>query len=182
VGNALHAESWDGATLGTQWKIFCPTIVDTTRFLYLPLGGGSYIAKYLITYAGGGTVWLDGGGPWAGGDASYTGTIDTYIEARDVQVVAGTLTGLDSNHNLAAHINGYPSSCVAFAIGNSAWIGDTPQSGAKPADYPAFLDASCNPTGTAGHWGTATDLTIVVQGCELSTEETTWGAVKARYK
>jgi len=182
VGNVLHCESWDGASLGTEWRVFCPTIVDTVELYNVPLGGGSYIAGYQITYASGGTIWLDGGGPWGGGDASYTGTIDTYMELRNVQVVAGTLTGLDSNHNLSAHIIGYPADCVTFAIGNSAWIGDTPQHGAKPADYPAYLDSGCGATGTAGHWGTVTDLTLTVEGCEVSTEPSSWGAIKSRYK
>jgi hypothetical protein len=182
AGNLINLESWNGAALGSEWKVFCPFIVSVTTLYNVPTGPpGTYIAGYLIHYASG-SVWLDGAGNWGGGDASYTGTIDSYVEVRDIQVVSGLLTAADSNHNLAAHIIGYTSDCVAFAIGNSAWIGDTPQHGAKPADYPGFLDAACAATGTAGHWGTATDLTLTVEGCFVGTEESTWGGVKARYR
>lgn len=181
-GNILNVESWNGSALATQWRIYCPIIISSTELYKIPTGGpGTYIASYLITYVGG-NVWLDGAGPWGGGAPSYTGVIDTYIEVRQVQVVSDVLTGADSNHNLSAHILGYPADCVAFAIGNSAWIGDTPQHGAKPAGYPDYLDATCAPAGTSGHWGTATDLTLIVQGCEVGTEATTWGAVKAIYR
>jgi hypothetical protein len=181
-GNSINVESWDGSALGTEWRIYCPIIANVQTLYNIPVGPGSYIASYLITYVGG-NVWLDGAGPWGGGDASYSGVIGTYVEARQIQVTSNVLTALDSNHNLDANIVGYQSDCVAFAIGNSAWIGDTPQNGAKPADYPAFLDPSdCTGSGTAGHWGTATDLTLIVQGCEVGTETTSWGAVKAKYK
>jgi hypothetical protein len=166
---------------GDEWRVYCPYIVSWIELYNIPLGGGSYIAGYQIEYVGG-NVWLDGAGPWGGGDPSYTGVVDTYTEIREIQVVAGTLTGLNSNHNLSANINGYPADCVAFAIGNTAWIGDTPQHGPKPADYPAFLDPNCDPNGTQGHWGTATDLTVTVSGCLVSTQESTWGGVKALYR
>jgi hypothetical protein len=181
VGNVLNVESWDGATLGTEWRLYCPYIVNVFTLYYNDLGGGTVIAGYQIEYAGG-AVWLDGSGPWGGGDASYSGLIQTHMEIRSVQIVAGTLTGLDSDHSTSATITGYPSDCVLFAIGNSAWIGDTPQHGAKPADYPAFLDGNCDPVGTDGHWGTATDLTLTVQGCAVSTQEQSWGSVKSLYR
>ncbi len=181
TGNLIHLESWNGAALGSEWRAFCPFVISVTTLFNIPTGPGSYIARFLIQYVGG-SVWLDGGGIWGGGDPSYTGTIDSYIEIRDIQVVGNVLPALNSNHNLAAQITGHPLDCLAFAIGNTAWIGDTPQHGAKPADYPGFLDAACAATGSAGHWGTATDLTLTVEGCFVGTEETTWGGVKARYR
>ena len=27
VGNTLHAASWDGVDLGTQWEVLCPSVV-----------------------------------------------------------------------------------------------------------------------------------------------------------
>jgi hypothetical protein len=181
LGNLIQQESWNGVALGTEWRIYCPFIANVIQLYNVPTGPGTYIAGYQITYTGG-TVWLDGAGPWGGGDPSYTGMITLYSEIRSIQVVSGTLTALNSNHNLEALVVNYPMDCMQFAIGNTAWIGDTPQHGAKPADYPAFLDDACDPNGTAGHWGTSTDLTLIVEGCLVGTEEATWGAVKARYR
>jgi hypothetical protein len=52
----------------------------------------------------------------------------------------------------------------------------------KPADYPDYRDGACAAGPTTGHWGDFRDLTISVQGCAVSTEESTWGGVKAIYR
>jgi hypothetical protein len=181
AGNLINLESWDGSALGTEWRIFCPFIASVITLYYNDLGGGTISAGYLIQYAGG-DVWLDGAGPWGGGDAFYTGTITHYSENRGVIIIAGNLTGLNSDHNLDADVDNYPSDCVGFVIGNTAWLGTTTTHGPKPADFPAFLAPDCSPSGTAGHWGTATDLTLTVSGCEVGTEEATWGSVKSIYR
>lgn len=179
-GNLMHMESWDGAALGTEWRIFCPFIANVTTLYYNDLGGGTIIAGYLIEYVGG-NVWLSGSGPWGGGDPAYTGSVTQYRETRNVQIIAGTLTGIDSDHSVNADIDGYQE-CVTFGIGNSEWFGTTTTHGPKPADFPAFLDANCGATGTAGHWGSATDLTLTVFSCTVSTQDESWGAVKALYR
>ena len=181
AGNLINVESWDGAALATEWRIYCPFIATVNTLFYNDLGGGTVIAKYQIEYTGG-SVWLSGAGPWGGGDAFYTGSVTTYMEIRDVQIIAGTLTGLNSNHNVAASIDGYQPDCVTFAIGNSAWLGTEATHGPKPATFPAYLDSNCDPVGTNGHWGTATDLTLTVSGCSVGTEDTTWGSVKSMYR
>lgn len=185
ANNLLHAESWDSnnGALGSQWKIVCPYIVSVQMLYHVvpnPADPTSYVEGWLVTYAGG-TVWLDGSGPWGGGDPSYTGNITSCVSTRGLTVTSGNVVALDMNQSMSADIVGYASDCVTFGIGNTAWLGDTAQQGPKPADFPAFLDSNCDPNGTAGHWGTATDLTITVQGCEVGTEETSWGAVKSLY-
>jgi len=181
-GNGLHGQSWDGATLGTEWEISCPTIANVVLLYDLVIGGNGHRA-YLITYVGG-TVTLDGSGPWGGGDPSYNGVIDTYTETRTEQYAGGVLVGHNSNHSVSAHIVGYPADCVAFGIGNGVLIGDTDpnvipgtDTNVLPADYPAFCLAVPD-----GHWGDVTDLTLSVQGCLVPVEETSWGAVKAIYE
>lgn len=179
TGNVLHAESWDGSTLGTDWKVLCPVVIDVQLIADLVFGGNGQ-RIYLITYSGG-YVELGGvGTPWAGGDPSYTGVIDTYVETRTIQYVNNVQVGSVSNHSVSAHIQGYTSSCVAFGIGNGVWLGSSPTP--KPANYPDYSDTSCNPGPTNGHFGNITDLTITVQGCALSTQNSTWGAVKSLYK
>ena len=33
VGNTMHAQSWDGGTLGTQWTIICPDVSGAPALL-----------------------------------------------------------------------------------------------------------------------------------------------------
>ena len=177
-GNVLHAESWDGSALGGDWKILCPTVLDTL-LIFSTVSAGTGHMSYLLTYTGG-YIELGGAGPWAGGDALYTGVIDSYYETRSMQFVDGVMVGSVSDHSVDAHIVGYPAKCVAFGIGNGVWLGNSP--GAKPADYPDYRDATCAAGPTNGHWGDIRDLTLTVQGCEVSTERASWGAVKALYR
>lgn len=178
VGNVLHAESWDGATLGGDWKVVCPVVIDVSLIFDLVFAGTGQRA-YLITYAGG-YVELGGAGPWAGGDAFYTGVIDTYYEVRTLQYAASVLVGSVSDHSVSAHLQGYTASCVTWGIGNGNLLGNSPAS--KPAGYPDYRDANCNPGPTNGHWGDFRDLTVTVQGCAVSTQSSSWGAVKSLYR
>lgn len=179
VGNVLHAESWDGATFGVDWKILCPQVVSVVTILDIVDANGNGQRIFQITYAGG-MIELGGTGPWGGGDAQYTGVIDTYSEFRTVQYSNHAVVGAVSNHNVSAHLQGYTSSCIAWGIGNGAWLGSSPS--VKPLDYPDYRDAACAAGPTDGHWGDIRDLTISVQGCAVSTEQSTWGGVKSLYR
>jgi hypothetical protein len=176
VGNVLHAESWDGGALGGDWKIVCPLAVAVILIDDSVIGGNGH-RIYMITYAGG-YVELGGAGPWAGGDASYTGSIDTYAEFRTIQYVGGVKVGSDSDHSVNARLNGYTSTCVVWGIGNGVWRGE----GALPAGHPAYLDPNCGLWPGVGHFGDIRDLTISIHGCAVATEEATWGSVKALYR
>ncbi len=178
TGGTLHAESWDGTALGGDWKILCPTVVNVTLVADLVFGGNGQ-RIYLIEYAGG-FIELGGAGPWAGGDASYTGVIDSYYETRTVQYVGGVKVGSVSDHAVSAHLQGYTTACMTWGIGNGVWLGESPN--ALPAGYPDWRDANCNAGPTSGHWGDIRDLTLSVSGCAVSTQQKSWGAVKSLYK
>jgi hypothetical protein len=174
-GNVLHAESWDGVSLGGDWKILCPVVTNVTLIVDLVFGGNGQ-RIYLIEYAGG-MIELGGGGPWGNGDPSYTGIIDSYYETRTVQYVGNVQVGSVSDHAVSAHLQGYTSSCMTWGIGNGVWLGNGP----LPVNYPDYRDAACASVG-AGHYGEIRDLTISVEGCAVSTEEKTWGGVKSLYR
>ena len=179
TGGVLHAESWDGAALGGDWKIVCPQVVSVSLIVDLVFGGNGQ-RIYQIDYSGG-YITLGGvGTPWSGGDPSYTGAIDTYTEIRTVLYSANVKVGSVSDHAVSAHLQGYTQSCMTWAIGNGAWLGETPAP--KPAGYPTFLDPACGNTATTGHWGDITDLTLSVTGCAVGTKEATWGNVKSLYR
>ncbi len=179
TGGVLHTESWNGAALGGDWKVVCPQVVAVTLIADLVFGGnGSRI--YQIDYTGG-IIELGGpGNPWDGGDAVYTGTIDTYVEFRSVLYTGGVKVGSTSDHSVNAHLAGYTESCVTWGIGNGVWRGESPA--AKPAGYPTYLDPACGATATTGHWGDIRDLTLSITGCAVGTSEATWGSVKALYR
>ncbi|HET6350089.1 MAG TPA: hypothetical protein VFH88_13500 [Candidatus Krumholzibacteria bacterium] len=191
-GNVLYGQSSAGGVFTNDWTIQCPMVVAVTP-LGPPLGPtGNF--SYLITYAGGYVTLGGPGNPWDGGDAVYTGAIDTYIEIRTIQTAGGLITGAVSNHNVSAHIQGYPSTCIAWAIGNGVLRGGTPPGAplpflyptlqsVKPAGYPDYHFPGCtsSPNGV-GHWDDIRDLTLSIQGCAVATQQSTWGNVKAMYR
>lgn len=178
IGNVLHAESWDGSTLGTDWKILCPEVVRVTLIVDLTSGGtGQKI--YQLDYRGG-YLELSGSGPWGNGDALYTNLIDTYYEFRTIQYVGGVKVGSVSDHQVTAHTALYGQKCITWGIGNGVWLAD---SAFPPVNYPQYRDTSCSPIPLkTGHWGDIRDLTLTIQGCTVSTEQSSWGAVKAMYR
>lgn len=178
TGNVLHAQSWSGSALGGDWEILCPQVVNVTLLVDL-VSDGNGQRIYQIDYAGG-YLMLDGYGPWAGGDLSYLGPIDTCVEIRTVMFADDVKVGSVSDHSVSGHFQGYVESCMTVAIGNGVWLGESPA--ITPVDYPTYNDTACNPTASSGHFGDITDLTMSITGCKLATQSATWGSVKAMYR
>ena len=174
--NLLRGESWDGSTLGAEWRILCPEVVRV-RLIYDSVAGGTGHRIYQIEYRGG-FLELSGTGPWGNGDPLYTAAIDIYVEFRTVQYVDGVKVGSVSDHAMNGHFTN--SKCFTWGIGNEVWLGEGKT---VAAGYPTFVLAGCKPTTKDdGHWGDLRDLTLTIQGCVVGTEATTWGAVKAIYR
>lgn len=192
AGAIFYARSTSGGVFTNDWTIGCENVASLV--LLVPKFGPTGQEIWQITYAPGGSVTLGGpGNPWDGGDAVYTGVVDYHNEIRTVQYVNNAIVGAVSDHSLGAHIQGYSESCVAWAIGNGVLRGGTPPGlppftyptlqSAKPAGYPDFPNGLCalQPVGT-GHWDDIRDLTLSVTGCAVSTQQSTWGSVKAMYR
>jgi hypothetical protein len=63
------------------------------------------------------------------------------------------------------------------------FFGDTDSNGPLPVDYPAFMDSSCQlGTRTRGGWGSITQLTLLVTGCQVPVENTTWSQIKTLFQ
>jgi hypothetical protein len=185
VNNTLNEQSWDGATLGTEWHWYCPWIVVPPTLLSNTVNGaGNGSKSWFVRYTGG-ICWLNGAGPWAGGDASYTANINTWTAI--VTETYSNFVAVTSvrTHSASASFNSYTQQCMALTISNTARVGDT-DSGTLPANYPNFWDwTTCSDIGTAGpgEWGNVHSITFTVQGCEtVSTEQRSWGAVKSLYR
>lgn len=185
AGTTLNAESWDGASLGTEWRYWCATepapgvlLVNTVN------ASGNGNKTYMKTFTGG-YIWLSGTGPWANGDPSYPGVIDTYTEFETIQYSNWVPVGAVTNVQATAHFDAYPTSCMAFSVSNGVRVGSTEFGMTKPADYPDLLAAgTCAPGLTEGAWWDMMTMTLSISGngCATPTKSASWGAVKAIYR
>jgi hypothetical protein len=180
IGNTVHALSWDGALLGTQWKLQCPHItqgpvlVSDTRD-----GNGTGEVTYRTVY-GGGFFWLSKAGPWGDNTVDYLGTLDSFIATATYQYVFGQLLGIRSNVTTIGHFDDF-AQCFEYTINNAAFLGSTDMS-PQPANYPDFLDACVSGFLTRGGWGSVTQISMRLFGCQISVEPATWTAAKSLYR
>jgi len=179
LGNTVNAQSWDGAVLGAEWKLWCPSIqtppvlVSDTRD-----GNGTGEVTWRTVYSNG-HFFLGAVGPW--GDEDYNGDLANFIVTATYHFVFGQILGIRSNVVSWGQIDGY-TDCMEYTINNAAFFGTTDM-GPLPADYPPFLDENCN-TGmwSRGGWGSVTEIAIRIKGeCGIAVEPSTWGRVKSLY-
>jgi len=183
VNNTVNEASWDGGTLGTQWTWSCAYVSAPPSLLYNGVNGatGNGQKIWQVTYTGG-MAWLSGGGPWAGGDPSYTATVDTWVATVTEQYSNFVEVATVKTVNATASFVGYPHECIFLALSNLQKHDDGPT---LPAGYPEFIDNACGSQGTTGpgEWGEVDDITYSILSCPVvRTEETSWGAVKALYR
>jgi hypothetical protein len=192
VGNTVHALSWDGGALGTQWGVFCPVLEATPVLIENARdANGNGHLTWRSTYRGG-TFWLSGTGDWAGGDPFYTGIVYDYVHTTTMHYVAWVMVGYDTNAQLKGLFDIYES-CIMLTIANATLVG---MNGIPPADYPVLksggpsgptlktgkCDVCDDAVDVLGEWGDVSSITLVINNCGLSTEQTTWGGVKSLYR
>jgi len=192
VGNTVHALSWDGTALGTEWGVFCPVLDVPPELIEngLDANGNGHLT-WRSTYRGG-TFWLSGAGAWGGGDPFYTGIVYDYVHTTTMQYLNWQIVGYDTNAQLKGLFD-YYESCIMLTIANATLVG---MDGVPPADYPVLKHGGpSGPTfgpGTTdvcedavdvhGEWGDVHSITLVINNCGLATQPTSWGAVKSLYR
>jgi hypothetical protein len=174
--HVIHAQSWDGSTLGTQWDISCG--IENTNFTVQDnrvAGTGTVI--YTSTFQGGTLTLYAGGWPWGDGVA----TLGTTTMITTVQFYMNTPVASVVNGNTAGTFA--PGCTLTFMIGNGSGMGETPYM-SKPATYPTFLDATCGPAASNLQYGTWGDVITITLGiyCPVGVDESTWGAIKELYQ
>jgi hypothetical protein len=182
--HVLHVQSWDGANLGTQWEVYCA--IEPVNFIVQDNrvnGVGTIV--YTSTYTGGTFMLYAGGWPWGDG----TGTLGTTTLVTTVQymMISGVSTPVASvvNGNTAGVFNG--GCTLTFAIANGSGVGETTSLNpaiTKPANYPTFLDGTCNPAPANqqfGTWGNVLTITMSIY-CPIGVEPATWGQTKVLYR
>lgn len=177
--HVFHVQSWDGALLGTQWEMRCG---QSNSFLTQDnrvAGTGTVV--YTSTYAGGTFTFFAGGWPWGDG----TGTLSSTTLVSTVQFVNNIPVASVVNGNTSGFFNGGCN--LTFAIANGTGVGETTSldpSITKPANYPVFLDGTCNPAAAIqqfGTWGNVITLTMQID-CAVPTQDATWGRIKTLYR
>ena len=181
-GTTLHAQSWDGMSLGQMWSYQCGVMVSAPVLISDFVGStGTGSRTYMKTFVGG-TLWLSGTGPWGNGEAEYSGPILSYVEYETVQFLNWERIHAVTNVSATASIDGFSNSCIAFTVGNGVEIGSTDFDHPIPTDYPVMHDGACNPTDALGAWWDFMTLSLYIDSCTVSTDATTWDSVKSFYK
>jgi hypothetical protein len=182
--HVLHAQSWDGTTLGTQWDLSC-SIEPINFSVQDNRVGGNGTVVYTSSYTGGNFSLYAGGWPWGDG----TGVLNTTTLITTVQYVM--IGGVSTP--VASVVNGnttgtFSNGCLlSFVIANGSGVGETTSLNpgiTKPSSFPAFLDNTCGPAPANlqfGTWGNVITITMGID-CSVPIETTTWGSIKAVYR
>jgi hypothetical protein len=174
--HVLHAQSWNGSALGAQWDISC-AIENVNYSVQDNRVAGTGTVVYTSTFHGGTLTLYAGGWPWGDGVATL-GTTTLYTT---VQYYNYTPAGSVVNGNTAGTFAG--GCLLTFGIANGYGAGETPYF-QKGADYPAFLDGTCEPAALDkqfGTWGSVITITMGIN-CTVGVDESTWGAIKELYR
>ncbi len=174
-GNTEDAQSWNGAALGAQWRVWGQSIgplgaQETARDVDV-YGNGwiDYVTNYI-----GGQFWLSKFHTWSDGVNDLTGTITYFNVGVRVTLMGGQIVGATSNVLLQGYFDDCPVCTLEYVITNAmlAWMPGWPD---MPANYPAF---QCS-----ANMGELFDVCCIRASiyCPVGTEESTWGAIKSLY-
>ena len=175
----LHAQSWNGSILGTQWELRCAVenvgLAPNVSGYNAVTGTGVII--YTQNFTGGQFELFNTGGAWGDGVANLnTTTVVSTVQFVNFNPVASVV-----NANTSGDFGG--GCTLTFAISNGVGVCETPFC-VKPADYPTFLDGSCSaaaPSAQFGTWGNTLTSTMRID-CVVPTSSSTWGSLKSMYR
>ncbi len=161
-GGAIHASSWDGASLAGAWDLsgLGTSSVEEIGNTVDPEGNGEI--TWRVSYAGQPTGTLVAAGPQDGCNGSDAIAIESYVQTMVVRMVAGQPDWLDSSFWIegAGHFSSYPQYAVKVA-----GVGGFDGSGPIPPDYPdvtCFYGAPATP-----YWGSITSFGIQITDCAV---------------
>ena len=179
-GNTENGMSWNGAALGTQWRLWGMQIsAEGAAVLSDTVNEAGYGVRVYQTAYDGGEFWLAGDGSWTDGPIELAGVVYDYLVTSTVTYVGGSAMAQVSNVTFNGAVSDCPddNACVVeVANANAALVWDSGSGPAMPADYPAFL---CD--ATTGELFTASDITIGID-CAIPAAAIGWSALKDMYR
>lgn len=176
-GNEQYALSWDGATLGAQWRLWGMAIdangaVETARSIN---SSGTGWIDYVTNYVGG-YFWLSGSHLWGDGLGDFTGTITYYNVGTKVSYYAWEVVGVTSNITLRGAFDSCPYCFIDYSIANAMQVWRTGE-GPMPANFPPFLCGA-----SSGELYDVCCLTLNIMCDPTAAESSTWGTIKGLYR
>ncbi len=176
-GNTDNAMSWDGVTLGGQWRAWGMYIdgagaIETGRDMD---GFGNGWIDYEINYLGG-QFWLSKDHAWGDGITDPTGTITYCNVGTRVTYIEGNLVGATSNVTLRGVFTGCPDCVLEYVITNAMLVWRSDSGLPRPDDYPDFLCGA-----SSGELYEVCCITAFIRG-NVANEEKSWGAIKSLYR
>lgn len=157
LGNTVHAASWDGFSLATQWELgdasSGPAIDAPPQMILNTVdGNGDGIITWFTTYSGG-TLTL-GAGAWTGlGDSPYAVTLTSYTHTTQYHYTGGVVQSASTIAQLAGSFDDYPNYEVSFIIAQALPAGEGTT---LPANYPSWVPSDV----ASGHWGLTQQITM----------------------
>jgi hypothetical protein len=183
IGDALHWESWDGSTLGSEWYIECPEVCVAPLLIVDTVISGNGFQIWQSQYCGG-ELWLnaDNGEPWSNGESEYVVEIDNLTQITTIQFVGGAPVAWITDMNMLGLLPDFGGDCIDLFLSNTERIGDT-ESGTFPADYPGLVaGADCDAADVGSAWNVH-DITMSIIGpCGTPVEPVSWGEIKNVYR
>ena len=181
-GNTQNAESWNGTTLGTQWRAWDMSIDDNGAVLIVDTvdpATGDGTQTYQTMYLNG-QFWLDRDENWADGLADLTGDLTNFQVISTLTFIGGNVVGATSNITFGGSFNNCSVSngCdISFAIANAVLIWNPDFNGSFPMHYPPL---ACD--ATLGEAYDIVSITIQID-CSVSVEVgESWGGVKSLFR
>ena len=184
IGNAVLSMSWNGAALGQQWVLSCPATCSVPLLILDQVDGNGNGNQTWFTEYCGGELWLNGPGEaWDTGDASYTAVLNEASFTTTIQFAGGVPVGYVANIQFTAEFANCPEGCSAFEISNAVQLGRGLGS-SFPAGYPLPVQQpDCLQDGALmGSYWDVIDLSLVITGCAVPTEDSSWSQVKSIYR
>jgi hypothetical protein len=178
-GNTESTASWDGSTLGAQWRVWGMAIdangaVETARSF--DADGNGWI-DYATNYTGG-SFWLDGNHLWGNGIGDFTGVVTYFQVTARVTYVRWQAVGVTSNVFMTAGFDECPNCSIEYAISSAMLEWQTGYPTPMPSGYPAF---ACD--ATMGELFDASCCVLAKIHCTpIAAESSTWGAIKGFYR
>lgn len=171
-----HAMSWDGSTLGTQWRFRCAgstsaTILEDTRN-----GQGTGTFVFERTFAGG-TFFLSGAHAWSADGEDIVGNLVTMtiIQTQEWEL----WTRVSAHDDIIAQGRVADDVCsVTFSVENGVQVGTD----LAIPDYPDYLHSDCVNVRSFGQSMDFPGEISLEIDCTVDTEEKTWTGIKSLYQ